>query len=182
MDKNRSLKRTPLQTATEISAHTIPLSESALEQLAEILTKRHLAKGELFLKEGEIARSMGFIEKGLVRQFYWKKRHDITEHITYENHLFVCLESFINQSPSSLCVEALEDTVLYEIPYLSLHALMDKNPEIRKLYCAILESSLIISQRKADARRRQSAKERYCQLETEHPEIIKLVPPIYIAS
>ena len=182
MDKNRSLKRTPLQTATEISAHTIPLSESALEQLAEILTKRHLAKGELFLKEGEIARSMGFIEKGLVRQFYWKKRHDITEHITYENHLFVCLESFICQTPSRLCVEALEDTVLYEVPYAPLHALMDSSPEILKLYCAILESSLLISQRKADARRHQSATERYRQLEREHPEIIKRAPQIHVAS
>ncbi len=168
--------------AAEIARHTVPLDEEALGQLAGILEKRSIAKGTLFLREGDIARSMGMVEKGMVRQFYRKKDYEITEHLTYEGHLFVCLESFINQSPSSLCVEALEDTVLYEIPYLSLHALMDKNPEIRKLYCAILESSLIISQRKADARRRQSAKERYCQLETEHPEIIKRVPQIYIAS
>lgn len=79
-------------------------------------------------------------------------------------------------------MEALEDTVLYEIPYAPLHALMDSSPEILKLYCAILESSLLISQRKADARRHQSATERYRQLEREHPEIIKRAPQIHVAS
>ena len=147
-----------------------------------MLIPRKLVKGELFLKEGETARSMGVVAKGMVRQCYRKKNYEITEHITYEGHLFVCLESFIRQEPACLCVEALEPCLVYEIPYTPLHEAMDRNPEILRLYCAVLESSLLISQRKADARCRQSAVERYRQLEREHPEIIKRVPQIYIAS
>lgn len=168
--------------AVNISSHTIPLSEESIEELADMLIPRELVKGELFLKEGEIARSMGMVAKGMVRQFYRKKKYEITEHITYEGHLFVCLESFIRQEPAYLCVEALEPCLIYEIPYTPLHEAMDRNPEFLRLYCAVLESSLLISQRKADARCRQSAVERYRQLEREHPEIIKRVPQIYIAS
>lgn len=170
------------EIALVISEHTIPLSDSSLDELACILIERKLKKGTLFLKEGEIADSMCVISRGMMRQFYIKKGYDVTEHITYEGHLFVCLESFIRQQPSKICVEALEATVLYEIPYAAFHDLMNRNVEILRLYCAILESSLLISQRKADARCRQTALERYCALEREHPEIIRRAPQIYVAS
>ena len=175
MDERRAI-------AVKISKHTVSLSEESLEQLAGMLIPRKLTKGELFLKEGEVARSMGLVAEGMIRQFYRKKKYEITEHITYEDHLFVCLESFIRQEPAYLCVEALEPCLIYEIPYIPLHEAMDRNPEILRLYCAVLESSLLISQRKADARCRQSAVERYRQLECEHPQIIKRAPQIYIAS
>lgn len=170
------------RVAESISGHTVPLGEESLEELAGILVRRELARGEVFLDEGEVACSMGLVVQGMVRQYYRKKGHEVTEHITYEDHLFVCLESFICQKPGYLCVDALEPTVVYELPYEALHGLMERNVEVLRLYCAILESSLLISQRKADARRRQSAAERYRQLEREHPEIIKRAPQIYVAS
>lgn len=176
------MKNEQKEVARNISAHTIPLSEESLEQLAEILIFRKLAKNEYFLQEGEVAGSMGIVEKGMVRQFYRKKNHEVTEHITYENHLFVCLESFILQQPARLCVEAIEPSLIYELPHDALHRCMERNPELLRMYCAILESSLLISQRKADARCRQSVLERYRQLEREHPEIIKRAPQIYVAS
>lgn len=100
---------------------------------------------------------MGVVEQGMVRQFYRKKNLEITEHFTYEGHLFVCLESFIRQIPGQFYVEALEPTLIYEIPYGPFHELMQQDPEILRVYCTILESSLIISQHKADARTRHSA-------------------------
>lgn len=86
-----------IKVAGEIAAHTYPLSEKSLCRLAAILEPRKLLKNELFLKEGDVARSMGVVEQGMVRQFYRKKNLEITEHFTYEGHLFVCLESFIRQ-------------------------------------------------------------------------------------
>ncbi|MEG0796300.1 MAG: Crp/Fnr family transcriptional regulator [Odoribacter sp.] len=171
-----------LAVAVKISQRTFPLCEESLCRLSEILVRRELMKNELFVAEGEIARSMGMVEEGIVRQFYRKRNYEVTEHITYEDHLFVCLESFIRQMPSSICVEALEPTVVYEIPYDGLHQLMEVDADILRLYCKILESSLLISQHKADARCRQTVVERYRKLEREHPEIIKRVPQIYIAS
>lgn len=168
--------------AQSISRHTVPLDEESLEELAAILVRRELAKGEWFLKEGDVARSMGVVERGMVRQFYRKKNHEVTEHFTYEDHLFVCLESFIRQEPGHMFVEALEPCLIYEVPHDALHELMNRNAGILRLYCSILESSLLISQRKADARCRQSVTERYLQLESEHPEIIKRAPQIYVAS
>lgn len=111
-----------------------------------------------------------------------EKNLEITEHFTYEGHLFVCLESFIRQIPGQFYVEALEPTLIYEIPYGPFHELMQQDPEILRVYCTILESSLIISQHKADARNRHSAFERYRRLEFEHPQIVRRAPQIHVAS
>ena len=95
-----------IKVAGEIAAHTYPLSEKSLCRLAAILEPRKLLKNELFLKEGDVARSMGVVEQGMVRQFYRKKNLEITEHFTYEGHLFVCLESFIRQIPGQFYVDS----------------------------------------------------------------------------
>lgn len=63
-----------IKVAGEIAAHTYPLSEKSLCRLAAILEPRKLLKNELFLKEGDVARSMGVVEQGMVRQFYRKKK------------------------------------------------------------------------------------------------------------
>lgn len=91
-------------------------------------------------------------------------------------------ESFIRQIPGQFYVEALEPTLIYEIPYGPFHELMQQDPEILRVYCTILESSLIISQHKADARNRHSAFERYRRLEFEHPQIVRRAPQIHAAS
>ena len=62
-----------IKVAGEIAAHTYSLSEKSLCRLAAILEPRKLLKNELFLKEGDVARSMGVVEQGMVRQFYRKK-------------------------------------------------------------------------------------------------------------
>ena len=63
MDERRAI-------AVNISRHTVSLSEESLEQLAGMLIPRKLTKGELFLKEGEVTRSMGLVAEGMIRQFY----------------------------------------------------------------------------------------------------------------
>lgn len=65
-----------IKVAGEIAAHTYSLSEKSLCRLAAILEPRKLLKNELFLKEGDVARSMGVVEQGMVRQFYRKKSGD----------------------------------------------------------------------------------------------------------
>ena len=57
-----------IKVAGEIAAHTYSLSEKSLCRLAAILEPRKLLKNELFLKEGDVARSMGVVEQGMVRQ------------------------------------------------------------------------------------------------------------------
>lgn len=159
-----------------------PVSEVGRQKLSDILMRFHLEKGDYFLHERQVCKYIGFVEQGMVRQFYTKGNRDLTEHFTYENGVFLCLESFFRQIPSYLQVEVLEKSVIYALPHDALMQLIRERQEIHYLYSGILENCLIISQQKADASRFETAHERYNRLLSQHPEIVKRAPLNYIAS
>jgi len=168
--------------ALQISKLTMPLSDRALKKLASILVLIELKKGELFLREGEVCKHMGYIQKGMVRVFYYKNNKEITEYFAYEDKFFVSIESCFRQKPSAMIIEALEPTTVYGLPYDELITLGREDVEISEFTRTLLEISLIISQNKTDSLRFETANERYTRLMKDDPEIIKRAPLSYIAS
>ncbi len=173
---------TAIDIARKIAGTSHPLGKESLHALGEVLTCKKFRKGELVLPAGAICRSMLFIEKGMLRQFYYKYEKDMTEHIGYENSIVICIESYFRQEPTLLMVEALEASVVWEAPRSEMEGLADKYPDIGRLYRGFIEYSLIESQVKADMLRFESAHERYNKLWQRHPEILKRAPLVYIAS
>lgn len=158
------------------------MSAEGRRLIESILVRKDLPKGIIALNEGEIAREIIFVGKGMLRQYYYKNGKDVTEHFSYEGCILMCIESFLKQEPTRLMVETLEPAVIYQFPYTSLQKLTKENPEVDMFYRKILEHSLITSQIKADSWRFESARERYLLLLERHPEIIKRAPLANIAS
>lgn len=158
------------------------LSKDVLKTFAEILIPEKYKKGERILDEGQVCDSLYFIDKGMTRQFYFKYDKDLTEHIGYEDSIIICLESYINEEPTKLMIEALEPTIAWKINKHDIVRLASINSEIGTLYRRVFENSLITSQQKADTLRFEPANERYNKLMQQHPEILKRAPLIYIAS
>lgn len=158
------------------------LSREQIHELADILICRKFKKGERILDEGDVCRSMLYLEKGLTRQFYFKYDKDLTEHIAYEGGVVICLESYLKEEPTRLMIEALEPTIAWGIPKEKIEQLALKDAEIGVWYRKLFEASLIESQVKADTLRFESAHERYNKLLQLHPEILKRAPLVYIAS
>lgn len=158
------------------------LSREQIHELADILVCRKFKKGERILDEGEVCRSMLYLEKGLTRQFYFKYDKDLTEHIAYEGGVVICLESYLKEEPTRLMIEALEPTIAWGIPKDKIEQLALKDAEIGVWYRKLFEASLIESQVKADTLRFEPAHERYNKLLQLHPEILKRAPLVYIAS
>lgn len=159
-----------------------PLSQQDLESFASILERKELSKGELFLNNSQISKYIQYVDKGLVRQFYYKNGRDVTEHFTCENNVAVCIESFFRQEPTRLLIEALETSVLYCIPYSEIEILAYHKPEISILYRRFLEATLILSQQKADSWRFETVRERYERFMKEYPQAAKRAPIAHIAS
>lgn len=158
----------------------LPAKERLL--IENILIRKEYKKGELILREGEISHHIIFIGSGLLRQFYYKNGKDITEHFSYEGCLMMCIESLLKQEPTHLMAEALENSIVFQLPYEQLQKLMLRYREINRFYQKILEYALIVSQEKADSWRFETARERYHRLRKNHPEVIKRAPLSHIAS
>lgn len=165
-----------------VSGMKCMLSREQIHELADILVCRKFKKGERILDEGEVCRSMLYLEKGLTRQFYFKYDKDLTEHIAYEGGVVICLESYLKEEPTRLMIETLEPTIAWDIPKDKIEELALKDAEIGVWYRKLFEASLIESQVKADTLRFVPAHERYNKLLQLHPEILKRAPLVYIAS
>lgn len=150
--------------------------------IEEILIRKEVEKGELLLNEGEINHNLVLVGKGMLRQFYYKNKKDVTEHFSYEGNIVICIESTLKQEPTHLMIEALEPGIVYLLPYNKLMALTEVSWEVNMFYRKILEFSLIVSQVKADSWRFETASERYNQLMRYQPEVIKRAPLSHIAS
>lgn len=168
--------------AREIARIYCPLSPMGINALANILVPLKFQKGEHVFPEGKVCDAMYFVQKGMVRQYYYKNKKDITEHFSYEGRIVFCIESYLKQEPSKLFVETLERTKLYAMPYDAMHQLMARDQEINLLFRKILEHALISSQEHADSQRFENAAERYQRLLRTKPEIILRAPMVYVAS
>lgn len=165
-----------------VSGMKCMLSREQIHELADILVCRKFKKGERILDEGEVCRSMLYLEKGLTRQFYFKYDKDLTEHIAYEGGVVICLESYLKEESTRLMIETLEPTIAWDIPKDKIEELALKDAEIGVWYRKLFEASLIESQVKADTLRFEPVHERYNKLLQLHPEILKRAPLVYIAS
>lgn len=168
--------------ARELARRYSTMTHDELDILESILVSQKYAKGEMILKEGEICRQFLYIDKGLVRQFYFKHGKEVTEHLGQEQTIVMCIESIFKEEPTKLQVEALEPTIVYALPKADLERVAMHNVNIQILYRKILEESLIISQIHADLVRFETAQDRYKKLCKLCPQVVLRAPLVYIAS
>jgi CRP-like cAMP-binding protein len=178
----KELLNTTRDIARELARKYSTMTHEELDTLESILVPKKYAKGEMILKEGEICESIYYIDKGLIRQFYYKNEKELTEHIGADGEIFMCIESLFKEEPTKLQVEALEPTIVYLIPKRELEHVALHNVNIQILYRKILEESLIISQVHADLLRFETAQNRYLRLCKMKPQVVLRAPLVYIAS
>lgn len=177
-------KKMPLtrDIARELARKYSTMTHDELDVLEGLLVPVKYGKGEKILQEGEVCKNISYIEKGLIRQFYFKNGKEVTEHLGVDHTIFMCIESLFKEEPTRLQVEALEPTLVYCLPKAKLEAAAMRNVNIQMLYRKILEESLIQSQIHADLVRFESAPNRYKRLCELSPQVVLRAPLTYIAN
>ena len=168
--------------ARELARKYSTMAHDELDILESILVPMKFARGENVVSEGEVCVAIYYVERGLLREYYYKNNKEVTEYLAVDGNVFMCIESLFQNEPSKLIVEALEPSVVYALPKDRLEEVALHNVNIQILYRKILEESLIISQRRADLLRFESAKDRYRKLCKLNPKVIMKAPLVYIAS
>uniref|UniRef100_A0AB33JEA5 Crp/Fnr family transcriptional regulator n=4 Tax=unclassified Prevotella TaxID=2638335 RepID=A0AB33JEA5_9BACT len=173
---------TPRDIARELARKYSTMTHDELDILESILVPMKFAKNEVILKEGDVCRNIYYVDRGLIRQFYFKNGKEVTEHLGEDRTIFMCIESLFREEPSKLQVEAIEPTVIYALPKHRLEEVALHNVNIQILYRKILEESLIISQVHADLVRFESAQDRYKKICKLNPQVVLRAPLVYIAN
>lgn len=178
----KELVNTTRDVARELARKYSTMTHEELDLLENILVPRKYNKGQIILKEGDICDSIYYVDKGLVRQFYFKNGKEVTEHLGENHTIFMCIESLFKEEPSKLQVEAIEPSIIYALPKKELESVALHNVNIQILYRKILEESLILSQVHADLVRFETAQDRYRKMCKLMPQVVLRAPLVYIAS
>lgn len=177
-----NISLTKRDIARELARRYSTMTHDELDMLEGVLVPMKFQKGDIILTVGEVCTNIYWVQKGLVRQFYYKNGKELTEHMAVENSIVMSIESLFREEPTKLQIMALEPTIIYAMPRMLLEQVAMKSVNIQILYRKILEESLIQSQIHADMLRFESAQDRYTKLVKRQPQLVLRAPLVYIAN
>jgi CRP-like cAMP-binding protein len=154
-------------------AGIIPISKELESAINSIAKRFSVQKNSTLVKNGERCRNLYFIEKGLIRGFYYEEGKEITHWFGKENEFATSFYSFITNEPSPETIESLEDCELIQITYSGLQDLYKKFPETERIGRIITETYYIDLEERFLNIQFKSAKERYQNLLSKNPSLIQ---------
>ena len=160
-----------------------PLPDAAFDALLRRLRPVSYPRRAVITAEGEVQRSLLFIEEGIQYSYYLDagaKQHVVA--FTYPVSVSGLPESFLTQQPARYCLEALTDTRALSLAYSELQALFDEQPPVERLFRKLTEAMLIGLVQRQHEWLAMSAGERFRAFARRSPHLLQRVPHKLLAS
>lgn len=161
----------------------IPLSDGDKKLILSCLRERKVRKGQFLVHEGAVSRCTNFVTQGSVRTYFIDLNGQ--EHIVQfaiEGWWISDLNSFIMQVPATFNVQAIEDSVVLELPFDSLEMLYEKVPKLERYFRAITQRAFVSFQQRVVQNISMSAEERYLAFQAKYPKLELRIPQKLVAS
>ncbi|MGN7758948.1 Crp/Fnr family transcriptional regulator [Chryseobacterium sp. 22532] len=161
----------------------IEISDEKLEKYCSAFRIQKIKKKDFLLKEGDICEAEGFVLSGCFKVFRTDKNAD--EQILYfgvEDWWISDIDSFINQIPSQLNIQAIEDSEILLISKEDKERLYREIPEIERLMRLKFQMSIIALQRRIVDNLSKPSDERYQDFLKEYPKTAHRLTNIQIAA
>jgi CRP-like cAMP-binding protein len=161
----------------------VPLTEAEWELVKSYLTVKKLRKKQYLLQEGEVAKTVAFVEKGAMRLY--RVTEDGSEHtvqFALEGSFITDLYSFLTSEPSAYCIDAIEDSELVLITRQASDELRRISTKYQELIFQATSEAYVQLEHRITSTISLSLEERYQELTEQYPDIILRVPQHMIAS
>lgn len=157
--------------------------EASLDFVLSHFRPAQAKRGEILLDFGDVCRQCYFLRKGALQIFYLDKNGDrAIRDFAFEGTFVAQLQSFINQTPSPECFQALEKTELLAISHESFFKLVAQVPQFGEIYRRNLEISYTNSVNRVASFISLDAAGRVRWLLDTQPYLLQRVPNHTIAS
>lgn len=160
----------------------LPVSNLLKSEINTMFKKQSFAKGNMVLTKGERCGNLYFIEKGILRGYYFEEDKEISHWFAEENEFATSFYAFITQNPTFEYIQCLEDTELLTISFNSLQKLYDQFPETERIGRVITENYYIKLEERLLNIHFKTAKERYQTLLEKKPNLLQRASLGQIAS
>jgi CRP-like cAMP-binding protein len=164
-------------------ARHIQLSEAEEEYFFSLLRITKVKKKQFLVQPEFICKYRSYILKGAMRAYLVdNKGKEHTVAFAIEDWWITDYNSYINQEPATLFVEALEDTLLIQIDYNAEQLLMETVPKFERFFRIITQRSFAFLQKRLLSNLSKSAEERYEEFIQKYPSIANRVTQYALAS
>jgi len=143
---------------------------------------RTFKKKEKLLDIDQVARHFYFINSGLLRLYGYKDGEEKTLFFFKENMIAGSIDSYLDQSPGSLVLEALTDMETLAISGENLQDLYQVSHEMTKIGLLLTQYRLSYLLKFFSSFVLDSPEERYRRFMEEHPDLLMEIPQHIIAS
>ncbi|WP_310397900.1 Crp/Fnr family transcriptional regulator [Hymenobacter sp.] len=160
----------------------IPLTNEDYAAFTAALQPLTLEKKALLLHEGEVCRQVAYVESGGLRYFYSVDGEERTGQFFFEGSWYADYDSFLDQKPAGVSVEAIEPTRLWLLARPDLYRLYEERPVFERFGRLMAEQAYRGSRARSAALLNQTPTERYEQLVRDRPELVQRVSQRLIAT
>jgi len=161
----------------------IPLDKDEKALVSTLFHSRLFRKRQFVLQEGDPCTQFYYIVRGCLRMYKIDEKGNT--HILQfaaENYWINDLGSFHGLKPSTLNIDALEDTVVLQVSRDDLISLYLQAPKFDRIFRVLLENSFIRLQDRLLQNISSTAEERYQSFLELYPQLVNRLSQIQIAS
>lgn len=160
----------------------VQLNEQESELLRQHIQIMTYASRQVLTGIGELEQHTYFIEKGLVRKFFYRGQEEITVHIAKEGDVISSAVSFLSGVPSDFVVETMEASTLAFVTKSGMETLYDASVNFEKMGRLIILEWMLTKEKADTFRMVHKPRERFLQFVRDKPDLLTRVPQKYLAS
>lgn len=158
------------------------LSPEAISLLLSSTLPKTLKKGQYVLQEGQVCKTIWYVEKGCLRTFYDKDGKEINTRFSFESSFVTALRSLRTAVPSAYSIQACEPATVWAFDKEKLLGLYRQSAEMESFGRNLLEHLLMEQEEHANLFKIYSPIERYEYVVKHHPQLIQRVSLSQLAS
>ena len=165
-----------------ITQHFV-LSDTDTEAFCNLFQQKDVQKKSFLLREGDVCKFEGFVLKGLFKVYHIDKNG--FEQVLYfaaENWWITDIDSFTNEIPSQLFIEAIEDSEVLLISKKDKDFAYKSHPEIEKLFRIMTQKTHVALQRRMIDNLSKTAEQRYLDFIGKYPQLFQRLTNLQIAA
>ena len=161
----------------------IQLTDSEWNILSKKLVRKDFESKSIIIREGSIADSIYFIEKGLLRTYYLLNGKEINTYFACDRQFITSYSSFIAQTPSLEYLETIENSIVYSISFSTMTGLYNVSSKFEKLGRIMAEENYLCVIDRTRKMQTLTAKQKYLDfIDSYDKMIVQRVPQYQIAS
>lgn len=137
---------------------------------------------DIFLREGQVCKELGFINRGAFRMYYLSGGKEINTHFSFENEFVVNYDSFLQETPSKYFIQAIDYAEIVTFNLKTLQDAYNQSQNWERFGRIMAEYSFKLTTKRVEGFMFMDAEQRYRQMINDSPHFLERVPLYQLAS